>query len=71
MGNDLIDGWLHLPIPLFEVVSDLSEELFRACEGYLAWVRQASMPNPDEARLRHEEKLRIVLGRVRALAERG
>jgi len=71
MGNDLIDGWLQLAIPLFEEVSDLSEELFRACESYLAWARQASTPNPDEARLRHEERLHEVLERVRALAERG
>ncbi len=70
MGNDLIDGWLHLAIPLFEEVSDLSEELFRACESYLAWARQACTRSSDEARLRREERLQVVLERVRALAGR-
>ena len=68
MGNDLMDGWLHLPIPLFEKVSELSEEVFRACESYLAWARQASTRAPDAA---HEERLRAVLERVRVLATRG
>lgn len=71
MGNDLIDGWLHLTIPLFEEVSDLSEELFRVCESYLAWARQASTPSPDATGLCHEEMLQNVLERVRGLAERG
>ena len=71
MGNDLIDGWLHLAIPLFEELSDLSEELFRVCESYLAWARHASTSNPGAAGPRHEERLQDVLMRVRALAERG
>ncbi|MBI4735302.1 MAG: hypothetical protein HY766_04465 [candidate division NC10 bacterium] len=70
MGSDLLDGWLRLPIPLFEEVSDLSEELFRACEAYLAWIRQARHPIPAEARRPHEEVIRGVLQRVHALAER-
>ncbi|HYL81510.1 MAG TPA: hypothetical protein VEU07_11900 [Candidatus Acidoferrum sp.] len=70
MGNDLLDGWMYLTIPVFEEVSDLSEELFRACGDYLAWARQELGPNPDAARLRHEERLRVVLERVRALAGR-
>ena len=71
MGNDLLDGWMYLTIPVFEEMSDLSEELFRACESQLAWARQEIRPNPEEARLRHEERLRLVLERVRALAVRG
>ncbi|HSB73738.1 MAG TPA: hypothetical protein VLT62_30805 [Candidatus Methylomirabilis sp.] len=71
MGNDLIDGWLHLPIPLFEKVSELSEELFRACESYLAWARQAPMPVPEAARQGYEQRLRVVLERVHALATQG
>jgi hypothetical protein len=67
MGSDLLDGWLHLPIPLFERLSDLSEELFRACEGYLAWLRQAPRPIPGEERAIREEEIRQVLNRVRAL----
>jgi hypothetical protein len=67
MGSDLLDGWLRLPIPLFEEVSGLSEELFRACEGYLAWIRQAPRVVPDEGRRQHEEVIGAVLERVRAL----
>lgn len=70
MGSDLLDGWLRLPIPLFEAVSGLSEELFRACEGYLAWIRQADGFISAEGRRPHEELIRSVLERVHALAER-
>ena len=69
MGSDLLDGWLRLPIPLFEEVSDLSEELFRACQAYLAWIRQAARPVPAEGRRPHEELIRKVLDRVHALTE--
>lgn len=68
MGSDLLDGWLHLPIPVFEKLSDLSEELFRACEGYLTWLRQAPRPIPEEDRRIREEAIREVLDHVRALA---
>jgi hypothetical protein len=70
MGSDLLDGWLHLPIPLFEELSDLSEDLFRACEDYLAWVRQAPRPIPGENRQVPEVAIRKVLDRAHALAER-
>lgn len=70
MGSDLLDGWLRLPIPLFEEVSGLSEELFRACEGYLAWIRQAPRAVPDEGRRQHEEVIGGVLERVRSLPAR-
>ena len=69
MGSDLLDGWLRLPIPLFEEVSDLSEELLQACQAYLAWLRRAPRPTPDGGRRTHEEMIRSVLDRVQALAE--
>ena len=68
MGSDLLDGWLHLPIPLFEELSDLSEELFQACGAYLAWLRQAPRPIPGEDRRILEEAIRKVLDRAHALA---
>jgi hypothetical protein len=68
MGSDLLDGWLHLPIPLFEELSDLSEELFRACGAYLAWLKQAPRPIPGEDRRIREEAIRKVLDRAHALA---
>ena len=69
MGNGLIDGWLRLPIPLFERISDLTEELFRACQGYLG--RLSAVPPPLSAvdRTLHEGAIREILSRVRALAE--
>lgn len=70
MGSDLLDGWLRLPIPIFEQVSGLSEELFLACEAYLAWIRQAAGPISAEGRRPHEELIRNVLDRVHALTER-
>lgn len=70
MGSDLLDGWLRLPIPIFEQVSGLSEELFLACEAYLAWIRQAAGPISAEGRRPHEELIRNVLDRVHALTRR-
>jgi hypothetical protein len=69
MGSDLLDGWLRLPIPLFEEVSGLSEELLQACQAYLAWLRRAPRPAPAEGRCRHEDLIRSVLDRVHALAK--
>ena len=71
MGSDLLDGWLRLPIPLFEEVSGLSEELLQACQVYLAWLRQAPRPVPAEGRRTHEDLIRSVLDRIHALAARG
>lgn len=71
MGSDLLDGWLRLPIPLFEEVSGLAEELFRACQAYLAWIREGPHPAPTEGRRPHEDLVRSVLDRARALAARG
>ncbi len=68
MGSDLLDGWLHLPIPLFDGLSGLAEELFRACEAYLGWMRQAPRPVPPDGREPYEAVIRTVLDRVRALA---
>jgi len=70
MGNDLLDGWLRLPIPLFEEVSGLSEELLQACQAYLAWLRQTPRAAPAEGCCTHEDLIRSVLDRVRALAAR-
>jgi hypothetical protein len=71
MGSDLLDGWLRLPIPRFEEVSGLSEELFQACQAYLAWLRQAPRPAPAGGRRTHEDLVRSVLDRVHALAQEG
>lgn len=71
MGSDLLDGWLRLPIPLFEEMSGLSEELLQACQVYLVWLRQAPRPVPADGRRMHEDSIRSVLDRVHALAARG
>jgi hypothetical protein len=67
MGSDLLDGWLHLPIPLFEELSNLSEELFQSCQAYLTWLRQAPAPISDEDRWIREEAIRRALDRVHVL----
>jgi hypothetical protein len=69
MGNDLVDGWLYLPLPLFEKLNGLSEDLFRACQSYLDWIRNAPCPTAAEGRTPHEELIKSVLERVRCLAE--
>jgi hypothetical protein len=69
MGSDLLDGWLRLPIPIFEEVSGLSEELLQACQAHLAWLRQSPRPVPAEARCPHEDLIRSVLDRVHILAK--
>jgi hypothetical protein len=69
MGSDLLDGWLRLPIPLFEEVSGLAEELLQACQAHLAWLRQSPQPIQAEARCPHEDLIRSVLDRVQALAK--
>ncbi len=71
MGSDLLDGWLYLPIPIFEELSGLAEELFQGCERYLAWFRQAPRPISAGGRRPHEELIGTVLERVHALAARG
>ncbi len=71
MGSDLLDGWLRLPIPLFEKVSGLSEELLQACQAYLAWLRQTPRAVPPEDRCTREAAIRAVLDRVRAMATSG
>jgi len=71
MGSDLVDGWLRLPIPVFEQVSELAEDLFRACAAYLVWTKQAPRPIAVEERKPHEDRIRITLARVRDLAGTG
>ena len=68
MGNGLIDGWLHLPIPLFEGISDLAEELFQACRAYLGRLEAEPEGLSAQDRATHEARIRAVLGRVRALS---
>jgi hypothetical protein len=70
MGNGLIDGWLHLSIPVFESVSDLAEELFERCDAYLKWLREAASPIPPEARLPYAAPIESVLTRAQKLVER-
>ncbi len=67
MGSDLLDGWLRLPIPLFEQVSELAEELLQACQAYLAWLRQTP-PVPPEGRGKREATVGAILDRIRAMA---
>jgi len=67
MGNELMDGWLHLPIPVFETASGLAEELFQVSQAYLAAVRAAGGVLPDAERAVHEARIRGVLERVDGL----
>ena len=71
MGNGLIDGWLHLSIPLFERISDLAEELFQACQVYLGRLGAEAQGLPAEERASYEARIREVLGRVRSLSAAG
>jgi hypothetical protein len=67
MGNELLDGWLHLPIPTFEAVSGLAEELFQASQELLAAVRAGGGPATDPATA-PVGRIEAVLDRVKALA---
>jgi hypothetical protein len=67
MGNGLLDGWLHLPIPRFEGISDLAEELFRACQAYLVRLQQATPACPVAERLAHAVAVRTIVARAQAL----
>jgi hypothetical protein len=64
-GNGLMDGWLHLPIPVFEEISNLAEELLEAFQGYLAWLRTSEKERAGDGRSRHEVALRGILARAR------
>ncbi len=68
MGNDLIDGWLYLPLPVFDTLNEDSEELFLACRAYLGQLRGLPVPLPAEERRAREEAIRVVVDRVRAFA---
>jgi hypothetical protein len=68
MGNGLLEGWLHLPIPRFEAISDLAEELFRACQAYLARLQQATPAFPVAERRAYEAAIRTIVARAQALA---
>jgi hypothetical protein len=64
MGNELLDGWLHLPIPVFERVSQLAEEVFQASQAYLDAVRSGGIL-AEPVRSGHEGTIRAILDRVR------
>jgi hypothetical protein len=68
MGNGLLEGWLHLPIPRFEAISDLTEDLLQACQAYLARMRQATPACPVAERLAYEAAIRTIMARTQALA---
>jgi len=68
MGNGLLDGWLHLPIPRFEAISDLAEELCQAFQAYLARLQQAPPACSAEERMAHEAAIRSIVTRTQALA---
>ncbi len=70
MGNELLDGWLHLPIPLFEAVSEVAEKLFQASQTYLAAVRSGG-PLPAADRAPYERAIRTVLEGVAVLRDGG
>jgi hypothetical protein len=66
MGNELLDGWLHLPIPVFERVSQAAEEVFQASRSYLEGVRaEGVLPEPDRAA--YESVIRAILERISLL----
>jgi hypothetical protein len=67
MGNDLVDGWLRLPIPVFDVLSEQSEALFQACSAYLGELRGAPLPLSAEARRVREAAIGAVLDRIRTV----
>jgi len=69
MGSGLIDGFLYLPIPAFEAVSDLAEELFEACQTYLTRLKAKPQALSAEERASHEAAIRAVLARARLTAE--
>ena len=68
MGNGLLDGWLHLPIPRFEAISDLAEELREAFQAYLVRLQQAPPACSAEERMAHEAAIRSIMTRMQALA---
>ena len=68
MGNGLLDGWLHLPIPRFEAISELAEELLQAYQEYLARMREATPARPVAERLASAAAIRTIVTRTQALA---
>ena len=70
LGNDLLDGWLHLPIPVFERLSDRSEQLFQACREYQERLRRAPGGLPEDDRRPSEAAIASALDRIRELGVR-
>jgi hypothetical protein len=71
MGNDLIDGWLYLPLLTFDTLNEHSEALFQACRAYLGKLRGGPVPLPVEEGRTREEAIGAVLDRIRGLAASG
>jgi hypothetical protein len=71
MGNDLIDGWLYVPIPVFEALNERAEELFQACRAYLGQLRSGPVPLREEECRTLEAAIGAVLERVRAFVALG
>jgi hypothetical protein len=67
MGNGLMEGWLHLPIPHFEAISDLAEETCQAFQAYLARLQHAKPACSAEERMAHEAAIRGTLARAQKL----
>ena len=67
MGNGLIEGWLYLPIPVFERLSDLAEELMLEFQGSLRQLGETPRPLAAGARAPHEAAIGDILRRAREL----
>jgi hypothetical protein len=69
MGNGLIEGWLHLPIPIFEELSDLAEEMLAAFRGYLGGLGENPAVGAKNGCVQQEDAIRAILVRARALVD--
>ena len=65
MGNGLVEGLLYLPIPIFEELSALAEEMFDASRAYLGAL--ASAPNGAGDRIPNGAEIQAILDRAQAL----
>jgi len=69
MGNGLIEGWLHLPIPIFEELSDLAEEMLAAFRGYLGGLGEHPAVGAKNGCMQQEDAIRAILARARTLVD--
>jgi hypothetical protein len=70
MGNGLVEGWLYLPIPVFERLSNLAEELMLEFQGALRRLRDAPRPLATDDRAPHEVAIGDILARASGLTVR-